>query len=226
MKRLVVLRPPARAGATLARIAESGGVGMNLPLFALEPLAWDAPDPAGYDALALTSANAVSFAGPQLTSLAPLPAWTVGEATADAARKAGLDIAHIGASDAAALFVAMAAGGIGRAVWLAGEDHRPAPPAPELMIAETYRAIPLDIDPARLADAVVLLHSPRAAARLADITPSPLRARIDLAAISPAAAAAAGPGWASVATAAQPTDTALVTAAIDRACAHADKRAR
>lgn len=226
MKRLIVMRPPERAVGTLARIVAAGGEGASLPLFALEPLAWAAPDPATFDALALTSVNAVRLAGPQLASLADLPAWAVGEATAAAARAAGLSVAHVGASDAAALFVAMAESGIIRAIWLAGEDHRPAPASPKLTILATYRARPLDIDPAPLADAVVLLHSPRAATRLAEIVPSQSRAHISIAAISAAAVSAAGAGWASIDTASEPTDAALVAAAIDRARAHADKRAR
>jgi len=226
MKRLIVLRPPDRAAGTMARIAEAGGEGANLPLFTLEPLAWAAPDTAAFNALALTSANAMRLAGAELASLAGLAAWAVGEATAAAARDAGLRIVHTGNADAAALFAAMTDAGVTRALWLAGEDHRPAPPAPILTIVETYRAVPLVIDTALLAGAAVLVHSPRAAARLAELVTPERRAAIDLAAISQAAADAAGAGWGSVAVASQPNDAALVATAIDRARAHADKRAR
>lgn len=226
MMRLIVLRPPERAAATLARIAEAGGEGTNLPLFTLEPLAWAAPDPAAFDALALTSVNAVRLAGAGLASFSGLAAWTVGEATAAAARAAGLQVAHTGAADATALFAAMAEAGIARALWLAGEDHRPPPPAPQLSIIKTYRAAPRSIDPAPLAGAMVLIHSPRAAARLAELVTPSLRAAIHLAAISQAAADAAGLGWAGIAVSPRPADEALVATAIDRARAHADKRAR
>lgn len=226
MMRLIVLRPPERAAGTLGRIAEAGGEGTNLPLFALEPLAWAAPDPTAFDALALTSANAVRLAGPKLVSLSGLAAWAVGEATAVAAREAGLHIAHTGRAGATALFAAMAEAGISRALWLAGEDHRPAPPAPALTTIETYRAAPLAIDTATLAGAVVLVHSPRAAARLAELVTPSLRPAIHLAAISRTAADAAGTGWANIAVAPLPSDAALVATAIDRARAHADKRAR
>jgi uroporphyrinogen-III synthase len=226
MKRLIVLRPPERAAGTLARIAEAGGEGTNLPLFALEPLAWAAPDPTAFDALALTSANAVRLAGPKLASLVGLDAWAVGDATAAAAQEAGLRIAHTGTADANALFAAMADAGIARALWLTGEDHRPPPIAPALTIIETYRAAPLSIDLAPLAGAMVLIHSPRAAMRLAELVTPGLRPSIHLAVISRAAADAAGAGWAGIAVAARPTDAALVATAIDRARAHADKRAR
>lgn len=226
MMRLIVLRPPERAAATMARIAEAGSEATNLPLFALQPLAWTAPDPAAFDALALTSANAARLAGAKLVSLAGLPAWAVGEATAAAAREAGLQVVHTDTADATALFAAMAEAGIVRALWLTGEDHRPAPPAPALTIVKTYRAAPLTIDIAPLAGAMVLVHSPRATARLAELVTPNLRTAIHLATISRATADAAGPGWASIAVAPQPSDAALVATAIDRARAHADKRAR
>lgn len=226
MMRLIVLRPPERAAATLARIADAGGEGANLPLFTLEPLVWAAPDPATFDALALTSVNAVRLAGPGLASLSGLAAWTVGEATAAAGRAAGLQVVHTGAADATALFAAMVDSGIAHALWLAGEDHRAPPPAPQLTIIKTYRAALLSIDPAPLAGTMVLIHSPRAAARLAELVTPSLRAAIHLAAISQAAADAAGPGWAGIAVSPRPADEALVATAIDRARAHADKRAR
>ena len=226
MMRLIVLRPPERAAGTLARIAEAGGEGANVPLFALEPLAWAAPDPAAFDALALTSANAVRLAGPRLASLVGLAAWAVCDATAAAARETGLRIVYTGTADASALFAAMADAGIAHALWLTGEDRRPPPTAPALTIVETYRAAPLSIDTAPLAGAIVLIHSPRAATRLAELVTPGLRPSIHLAAISRAAADAAGAGWAGIAIAAQPNDAALVATAIDRARAHADKRAQ
>lgn len=229
MKRLVVLRPPERAAATLARIAEAGGEGANLPLFALVPLAWTAPDPGGFDALALTSANAVRLAGPGLAALAALPAYAVGEATAAAARDAGLTVTHVGDSDAAALFAAMADAGISRMLWLAGEDRRAVPATPAVTVIATYRAAPIAVPPEALTfveDAVVLVHSPRAAARLAELVSPAVRDAIALVAISPAARDAAGPGWASAEAASEPSDAALVARAIDRARAADDKHRR
>jgi uroporphyrinogen-III synthase len=62
-------------------------------------------------------------------------------------------------------------------------------------------------NPALLQEAVALVHSPAAGRRLAAIT---ARERIRIAAISPAAAAACGPGWARCEAASQPSDAALL----------------
>ena len=57
-----------------------------MPLFSVESLAWKVPDAASFDALLLTSANAVRQAGAGLTQLRGLPVHAVGAATATAAR--------------------------------------------------------------------------------------------------------------------------------------------
>jgi uroporphyrinogen-III synthase len=58
---------------------------------------------------------------------------------------------------------------------------------------------------------VLLIHSPRAGARVAELDLD--RGSIALAAISPAAAGAAGEGWAAVEAAEEPTDDALLALA-------------
>jgi uroporphyrinogen-III synthase len=75
-----------------------------------------------------------------------------------------------------------------------------------------YRAVPVEDPDLSYADgAVAVIHSPRAARRLFDLVPA--RKSIAVAAISPAAAAAAGEGWAAVESAAEPTDDALLALA-------------
>ena len=59
MRRLLVLRPEPGASATAGRARTLGLDPVLMPLFEIEPIAWTAPDPAGFDALLLTSANAV-----------------------------------------------------------------------------------------------------------------------------------------------------------------------
>ena len=66
-----------------------------------------------------------------------------------------------------------------------------------------------------LAGTVALVHSPRAGARLAALLPD--RADVRLAAISAAAAEAAGDGWAAVAVAPTPDDAALVATGLSLA---------
>ena len=96
MRRVVVLRPEPGASATGKRARKRGLDPIILPLFELEPVAWQAPDPHGFDGLLLTSANAVRMGGDQLKGLRGLPVHAVGEATAKAAREAGFDIASTG----------------------------------------------------------------------------------------------------------------------------------
>ena len=67
------------------------------------------------------------------------------------------------------------------------------------------------------AGAVVALHSPRAASRLAALTENYGidRATIALVAFSPAVAAAAGAGWERIAVAERPSDSALLALAAE-----------
>jgi uroporphyrinogen-III synthase len=96
MKRLLVLRPQPGASATAERARSLGLDPALIPLFEIEPLEWTAADPAGFDALLLTSANAVRFGGDELKSLLPLPVHAVGAATAEAACEAGLRVSSVG----------------------------------------------------------------------------------------------------------------------------------
>ena len=96
MRPVLVLRPEPGASATVERARERGLSATAIPLFEIEAVAWDAPDPAGFEGILLTSANAVRLAGKQLESLRTLTAYAVGESTAEAAREAGFSIAATG----------------------------------------------------------------------------------------------------------------------------------
>ena len=187
------------------------------PLFTIRPLDWQAPD-RGFDALLLTSANAARQAGGGLTSLAHLPCFTVGEATAEAARLAGLRQVRSGPGDAADALSMMAADGITSALHLCGREHRlPAQERIEIVSVPVYAADAVEALPAEAASAieakaVTLLHSPRAAGLFARLI-GDRREGLAIAAISAAAAEAAGPGWAAIAVAAEPRDHALLEAA-------------
>ena len=221
MKELVVLRPEPGATATAARAATLGLAAIVAPLFEVRPLAWEAPDAADFDALMLTSANAVRHAGRDLARYHALPTYVVGAATAGAAREAGFTDVRVGGGDAAALAQMMATDGVASALHLAGRDHRDVR-QPDLRVIRrlVYASEPVATLSAEAAEAlrtgaVALLHSTRAAMILrqrldtAGIAP----AFVPIAAISPAAAEAAGAGWAAVAIAATPDDAALLAAA-------------
>ena len=67
-----------------------------VPLFELEAVEWQAPDPGQFDGILLTSENAVNMGGGQLEHLRRLPVHAVGKATALAAEVAGFGIATVG----------------------------------------------------------------------------------------------------------------------------------
>lgn len=215
---IAVLRPEPGNAATAAAIEALGLTAIRLPLFEIHAIDWTPPDVTRFDALLLTSANAPRHAGPKLAGLRGLPVHAVGEATAAAARDAGLKVVAVGDRDGAALIAAAAADGVRRGLLLAGRDRALAN---DPIIAEAIAvyasdpvAVPVEaID--QLAGSVVLLHSPRAARRIADLID---RVGIDrrtvrLAAISAAAADAAGGDWEHVAAAATPDDAALTALA-------------
>ena len=221
---LIILRPEPGASETAARAAASGLVVHKLPLFAAGPVDWTVPDPALFDGLLLTSANAPRFAGTGLGALQSLPAWCVGPASAEAAESAGLTVRHVGGDGAQSVVEAAAAAGARHLLWLAGEDRTPLmPPEPlSLTIVPVYHARPLPVAADALpAEAVVLIHSKRAARRLATLATD--RSRLHMVAISHAVADAAGRGWASCHTVGSPDDGEMVAIAA-KLCHEAAKR--
>lgn len=215
MRPLVILRPEPGASAS-ARAAKALGLEpIVLPLFKIEPVAWSAPDPAEYDGLLLTSANAIRNGGSELVELRGLPVHAVGEASAAAARDAGFTLAAIGEGGVDALLQQLDPQL--RLLHLCGEQHRqPAAPRQSIIHLPVYRAAEHEVAGIeRIAGAVVAAHSPRAAARIAELAAS---SRVDIsatavAAISAEAALAAGSGWQSVAIADEPGDSALLALA-------------
>ena len=217
---LLVLRPEPGAAATAARARELGLEVILAPLFAIRTIAPDlSTASAPPDALLLTSANAARSMG-ELSApnaFAHLPIYAVGDATAAAARQAGFAHVIAGSGDAAAIVAQAAADGVRRLLHLAGRDHRAVlHPALTIDRAIVYAADPVRFLPphARAAlawPAVALVHSPRAAQHLAELVPD--RERHAIAAISRAAAEAAGQGWRTIAVAPVPTDAALLAVA-------------
>ncbi len=213
---IAILRPQPGNAATAQAVRALGLEAVELPLFAVQPLPWSPPPAGDFDALLLTSANAVRHGGPGLRSLRPLPVIAVGAATAEAARDAGFDVAHIGTRGVAALLDA--ASGCNRLLWLAGRERtvidHPA-------LAETiavYAANPCPLTPAAapaLAGGVAMVHSARAARQLCDEFDrlGIARAALRVAAISAPVATALGHGWGQIAIADAPNDTALIATA-------------
>ncbi len=211
MRRLVVLRPEPGASETVRRARALGLEAIAIPLFAVEPVGWTVPD-GEFDALLLTSANAVRHGGAQLERLSGLPIHAVGEATATAAREAGFTLTTVGEGGVDELLASIDPQT--RLLHLCGEDRRePSDARQSITAVPVYRSVARGRPQlAEVEDSVVLAHSPRAAQRFAELISD--RGRIRIAAISAAAAAAAGPGWAAVEIADKPTDEALLALAL------------
>ena len=214
MRRLFVFRPEPAAHRTVERARELGLEATAIPLFELEALDWPEPDPTQFDGILLTSANAVNMGGPQLEHLRRLPVHAVGEATALAAEVAGFGIASIGQGGVEDLLESVEADA--RLIHLCGEDRRaPDRPKQQISCVTVYRARTVDAPGGieRLRGQVAAVHSPRAGKRLVELVPPEDRREITIAAISKAAAKAAGTGWADVRVATVPTDSALLVLA-------------
>lgn len=210
MRRVLVLRPQPGASATLERLRQCGLDAIAAPLFEVEPVEWTAPDPAQFDGLLLTSANAVRFGGVQLDRVKALRVFAVGDATADAAREAGFTIAQIGDAGVEQLLASVAPEA--RLLHLCGADRVEPKVKQSITRIVVYRSTPLPAPGLSGVDgSVAMIHSPRAGRRLAELIDDP--ASIAIAAISPAAAEAAGSGWQVVAVAKRPSEDALLALA-------------
>lgn len=211
MRPLLVLRAEPGASQTAARARAMGLEPVVAPLFTIRPLAWEPPD--DFDAVLLTSANAARALGDKDSAIAARPCYVTGEATAAAARDAGLRDIRIGAADGAAALDLARREGRRRILHPCGREHIAFPGVERRIV---YAADALDTLPRAARDAlargaVALVHSPRGAALFRALAGPP--GSIAIAAISPAAAQGAGEGWASVAVAARPRDEALLEVA-------------
>lgn len=214
MRPLVVLRPEPGATATCEAARNAGLRAISMPLFHVEAVEWTAPEPHQFDALLLTSANALQHGGSELAKLRDLPAHAVGEATATAARNHGFAIGVVGSDGVDSLLDQLDPAL--RLLHVCGE-HRRQPTAPRQSLTQipVYRApaLPPPENLDAIAGAVVAVHSPRAGKRLAQITASLERSRTSIVAISGDAAEAAGRGWKRVEVASEPSDPALLALA-------------
>lgn len=218
--KLLVVRPQPGADASAKRVREAGFEPLVMPLFAIEPVEWTVPKPSAYDALLLTSGNAVRMAAVQVRDLAALPIYAVGTATADALTRVGLTAAATGTSGIDEVLGMAEADGHRSLLWLAGEDrtHARPPGGMTLHVRTAYRSAAIAAPPG-LAESItvtdaVLLHSIRAARHFAHLCENLGIDRADLviAALSAKIAEAAGPGWHAVVAAGQPNDTSLLSA--------------
>lgn len=215
--KVAILRPEPGASATLEAARRLGISAIAAPLFTVRPLEWTPPDPAGFDALLLTSANAARHGGPGLARYADRPLLAVGPATAEAARRAGLTPRIVGDGDVAALVSGRDPSRHGRILHLCGADRRAlASDGVMVLSLPVYESVAAEHLPPQILNAhVILLHSPRAGITLRRLGESAglEPARHAIVAISAAAAQTAGPGWERVEVAPAPSDSAMLAIA-------------
>ncbi|EIZ79270.1 uroporphyrinogen-III synthase [Novosphingobium sp. Rr 2-17] len=217
---VLVLRPQPGAAATTEAARALGLAAEFHPLFAIRPQAWEPVPANAIDGLLLGSANALRHAGPALERYRGMPAYTVGEATAAAAREAGLVVAMVGSGGLQGVLDALPPAPI-RLLRLAGRERVTlnVPSDVTLVTCEVYASEPLPLSTAlaaRLAQpALGLLHSGEAAARLATLCDEAgiARAHLALAALGPRIAARAGHGWRALRSAERPDDAGLLALA-------------
>jgi uroporphyrinogen-III synthase len=214
---VLVLRPEPAAGRTAVRLAERGLTAIRYPLFVLQALAWTPPAAEDFDAILLTSANALRLGGPELAHFHGLPAYAVGLATAKAATDAGFKRVTTGGGDAASTVPMIVADGRARVLHVCGEDVRPYDRL-DLTVTQVrvYRSVEAG-DTEGLAAVLpfdgpvaAVIHSPRAGLRLSALVAGSDRARIAVVAISSAALDACGTGWRTTAIAASPDETHML----------------
>ena len=214
---IAVLRPEPGNRVTAAAIEAQGRKAIRMPLFEVRPLAWTSPDPGRFDALILTSANAIRHGGTGLFPLQGLPVYAVGRVTADAAHRTGFLVVRAGSEGAVALLERAEAEGVQRALHLGGRERtlHAGGIIAEAISVYASEAIKPEA-PGRLDGAVALVQSARAAGRLAEVVDAAglERGRIAIAALSERAAAAAGEGWERVRVAPTTESEALLETAI------------
>jgi len=215
---VIVVRPEPGNAASVAAARAAGLDAVGIPLFAVEPVGWDAPGPDGFDGILAGSANVFRHGGKGLAALRGLPVHVVGEATAVAARKAGFTVESTGSGGLQKVLDAVPARSLLR---LAGKERLALTPPPGMVVTTrtVYASRPLPMPPVlarRLAQpALVLLHSGEAARHFAaECDRLGLdRGRIALACLAPRIAELAGKGWADIGVAEARTDSALLALA-------------
>jgi uroporphyrinogen-III synthase len=231
LKKIWITRAEPGASATAERVRGLGFESVVAPLLTVRVLGDGPTDLAGVGAIAFTSINGVAaFAARPgaVFGARGLPVFAVGEATAAAAAAAGFATVTSTDGDVNALAKAIAAHAVAGAVLHPGA----AEPAGDLAASlgrhgiETrtlavYETAPADPSPDVLAAFTlfyaVLVHSPKAARRLADIlreTPAP---HLSVLCLSPAVAAPLrGLALGRLEAAALPNEDALLNLIVDR----------
>lgn len=234
MRRVLVTRPEPSASATAQALRAAGFEPVVLPLTGIRPLEIGETALPAFDAVALTSANAIGHAPQWLrASILTVPVHAVGATTAQSAREAGFADIVVGPGDAAGLAAAMGkALAPGSAVlYLCGRVRKPEFEEGlrncgiRVIPVETYDTVPTDLADVdmRKLDAgalfAIFVHSAEAAKALALLAKRPAAMHAfesaHLVAISRRAAALVEAVFAGrIVVAREPTEAAMIKALI------------
>jgi len=218
MRPLLILRPEPGNAASVTAARALGLAVFGAPLFAVRPVAWQAPPPARFAAILAGSANLFRHGGPALAALQALPVLAVGAETARAAADAGFAVARQGEGGLQDLARDLPPGSYLR---LSGADPVPLD-LPAGVVVETitlYAACALPLGEPALgllqSPCVVALHSGEAARHFAaECTRLGVaRDRVALACLAPRIASAAGASWEAVEISATRRDQPLLALA-------------
>jgi len=178
MRRVLITRPEPGGSRTSRKLAELGFEPVLLPLSETKPLSLDrSAVPLDAAAVAVTSANAIRHAEPELLSaLSGLPCHSVGRKTAQAARSVGFSSVREGPGEALKLAEQIAASFSGTLVYLcgrvrlAGFEDRLAISGVRVHPLESYDTVRLEYSDKTVSDHLadrpvdaVLLYSAKAA---------------------------------------------------------------
>ncbi len=220
--KMLIIRPEPAAHSTADKVIAAGHQAIIMPLFSVRPVAWEAPDAALFNGLLITSANALRHGGDVLIRYHHLPLHAIGTATAGTALQMGFTLGCVGDAGLSALLKDIALKyGDARLLWLGGRHYmRHEDDNALIMMRHTVYESFAQVPPPEFASIVaqadcILLHSPRAARHFAQLVEDKHlnRADINLAALSPAIATAAGAGWRRVCVASTPNEEDLLQAA-------------
>jgi uroporphyrinogen-III synthase len=212
---LIVVRPEPGCAATMVAARALNLDAHGFPLFDVAGHDWHVPDPALYDGLLAGSANVFRHGGPGLAALTGLPVHAVGDATAQAAREAGFNVAEVGSGGLQPLVSHLLPS---RMLRLCGHE-RVTLTCPDgitvddrVVYAARAKPLPDTLVALLQGPAVVALHSGEAARHFkseSDRLNLPRHA-INLACLAPRIAESAGSGWHHIEIAVETTDAALL----------------
>lgn len=225
---LLVLRPEPGATDTANRAIESGWKVTKTPLAKAVPVAWTLDRDLIFDAVMVTSAQAIYQGGAELDKIKDYPLYVVGSATAAAARSAGFQHIITAEGNGQSVLRYLRRDRKARILRLCGEVYKDYAGVENVLEQDSFQffikilyrmqniaCLPTEACRALVENAIVLLHSFRFAEQFrllltkTDINPD----KVQIAVISPAVAEQIGKEWRAMAIAEYPDDRYLLKAA-------------